>query len=176
MNCKITRNAAKVLRLELDKPENAELTLKVFVTHSHGDHAHYGMDLAKPTEQDEVVTTDKDIDVILTKDDSFLDGVKIDDNQLALDAFREVGPGNHFFGSQHTLANYETAFWDSEIADNENYEKWEAAGSQDAAVRANRRWKKVLADYVEPPLDQGIDDELKDFIGRKKAGMQDSWY
>ncbi len=107
---------------------------------------------------------------------TYLDGVKIDDNQLALDAFREVGPGNHFFGSQHTLANYETAFWDSEIADNENYEKWEAAGSQDAAVRANRRWKKVLADYVEPPLDQGIDDELKDFIGRKKAGMQDSWY
>ncbi len=107
---------------------------------------------------------------------TYLDGVKIDDNQLALDAFREVGPGNHFFGSQHTLANYETAFWDSEIADNENYEKWEAAGSQDAAVRANRRWKKVLADYVEPPLDQGIDDELKDFIGRQKAGMQDSWY
>jgi trimethylamine--corrinoid protein Co-methyltransferase len=107
---------------------------------------------------------------------TYLDGVKIDDNQLALDAFREVGPGSHFFGSQHTLANYETAFWDSEIADNENYEKWEAAGSEDAAIRANRRWKKALADYVAPPLDQGIDDELKDFIGRKKAGMQDSWY
>lgn len=107
---------------------------------------------------------------------TYLDGVKIDDNQLALDAFREVGPGSHFFGSQHTLANYETAFWDSEIADNENYEKWEAAGSTDAAARANRRWKKALADYVEPPLDQGIDDALKDFIGRKKAEMQDSWY
>jgi trimethylamine--corrinoid protein Co-methyltransferase len=107
---------------------------------------------------------------------TYLDGVKIDDNQLALDAFREVGPGSHFFGSQHTLANYETAFWDSETADNENYEKWEAAGSTDAATRANRRWKKVLADYVAPPLDQGIDDELKEFISRKKAGMQDSWY
>ena len=107
---------------------------------------------------------------------TYLDGVKIDDNQLALDAFREVGPGSHFFGSQHTLANYETAFWDSEIADNENYEKWEAAGSKDAAYHANRRWKKVLADYVEPPLDPAIDEALKDFIGRKKAGMQDSWY
>ena len=44
---------------------------------------------------------------------TYLDGVKIDDNQLALDAFREVGPGSHFFGCAHTMANYETAFWDS---------------------------------------------------------------
>ncbi len=97
MNCKITRNAAKVLRLELDKPENAELTLKVFVTHSHGDHAHYGMDLAKPTEQDEVVTTDKDIDVILAKDDSFLDGVKIDYLYFPQEGFVITNPskGNH---------------------------------------------------------------------------------
>jgi trimethylamine--corrinoid protein Co-methyltransferase len=107
---------------------------------------------------------------------TYLDGVKIDDNQLALDAFREVGPGSHFFGSAHTLANYETAFWDSEIADNEPYEKWEAAGSEDAAIRANRRWKKALADYQAPPLDPDIDEALQDFMGRKKLEMADAWY
>jgi len=107
---------------------------------------------------------------------TYLDGVKVDDNQLALDAFREVGPGSHFFGSQHTLANYETAFWDSEIADNEPFEKWEAAGSDDAAIRANRRWKRALAEYQAPPLDEAIDEALQDFIARKKASMQDAWY
>jgi trimethylamine--corrinoid protein Co-methyltransferase len=107
---------------------------------------------------------------------TYLDGVKIDDNQLALDAFREVGPGSHFFGSQHTLANYETAFWDSELADNEPFEKWEAAGSVDAATRANRQWKKMLAEYEAPPLDQAIDEELKDFMARTKASMDDAWY
>jgi len=106
----------------------------------------------------------------------YLDGVKIDDNELAFDAFREVGPGNHFFGSRHTLANYETAFWDSETADNDPFEKWEAAGSHDAATRANQRWKKVLADYEAPPLDQAVDDALLDFIARKKGEMQDAWY
>jgi trimethylamine--corrinoid protein Co-methyltransferase len=35
---------------------------------------------------------------------TYLAGVKIDDNQLALDAFREVGPGSHFFGCDHTMA------------------------------------------------------------------------
>ena len=107
---------------------------------------------------------------------TYLDGVKIDDNQLALDAFREVGPGSHFFGCAHTMANYETAFWDSAIADNEPYEKWEAAGSVDAAARANRRWKTMLAEYEAPPLDPGIDEALQDFMTRKKASMEDAWY
>jgi trimethylamine--corrinoid protein Co-methyltransferase len=107
---------------------------------------------------------------------SYLDGVKIDDNQLALDAFREVGPGSHFFGCAHTMANYETAFWDSELADNEPFEKWELAGSVDAATRANRKWKKVLAEYQAPPLDRGIDDGLKEFVAAKKASMEDAWY
>ena len=107
---------------------------------------------------------------------SYLDGVKIDDNELALDAFREVGPGNHFFGCSHTMANYETAFWDSETADNEPFEKWQAAGSADAAARANRRWKQMLADYQAPPLDEGIDEALQDFMARRKAGVEDAWY
>jgi trimethylamine--corrinoid protein Co-methyltransferase len=107
---------------------------------------------------------------------TYLDGVKVDDNELALDAFREVGPGGHFFGCQHTLRNYETAFWDSAVADNEPFEKWEAAGSVDAASRANKRWKKILAEYEPPPIDPGIDEALKDFMERKKRSMEDAWY
>ena len=107
---------------------------------------------------------------------SYLDGVTIDDNALAVDAFAEVGPGNHFFGCAHTLANYEAAFWDSETADNEPFEKWEAAGGDDAATRANRLWKQRLREYDAPPLDEGIDAALRDFIERKKANMPDAWY
>jgi trimethylamine--corrinoid protein Co-methyltransferase len=107
---------------------------------------------------------------------TYLKGVQVDDNQLALDAFREVGPGSHFFGCAHTMANYETAFWDSDMADNEPFEKWEAAGSVDAATRANRRWKKMLAEYAQPDLDEGIDAALQDFMARKKGAMDDAWY
>lgn len=107
---------------------------------------------------------------------TYLDGVKVDDNQLALDAFREVGPGHHFFGCAHTMANYETAFWDSAIADNESFEKWEAAGATDAAARANKRWKQALAEYEAPPLDEATDEALQDFIARRKAAMEDAWY
>lgn len=97
MKCKITRNAAKVLRSELDKPENAGKKLRVFVTHSHGDHAHYGLDMSEPTDQDEIVSTDKDIDVLLAKGEEFLDGVKIDYLYFPQEGFVITNPskGNH---------------------------------------------------------------------------------
>ena len=50
-------------------------------------------------------------------------GVTVDDNPLAVEAFAEVRRGDHFFGCSHTMANYETAFWDSALADNEPFEK-----------------------------------------------------
>ncbi len=106
----------------------------------------------------------------------YLAGVVIDDDQLAVDAFSEVGPGNHFFGCAHTMRHYETAFWDSDLSDNEPFEKWEAAGSSDAATRANAQWKQRLAQFEAPHLDDGIRDGLHDFIGRKKSGIADAWY
>ncbi len=107
---------------------------------------------------------------------TYLDGIVVDDNSLAMDAFTEVGPGNHFFGCAHTMANYETAFFDSSLADNEPFEKWEANGSADAATRANKAWKKSLADYEAPILDEGIDEALLDYMARKKMELADAWY
>ncbi len=107
---------------------------------------------------------------------SYLKGVTVDDNSLAMSAFQEVGPGSHFFGSQHTLQNYETAFWDSNLSDNEPYEKWEAAGSHDAAFNANKRWKRMLDEYVAPDLDVAKDEELQEFMAKTKGAMQDAWY
>jgi trimethylamine--corrinoid protein Co-methyltransferase len=107
---------------------------------------------------------------------SYLDGIQMGDDELAVDAFAEVGPGNHFFGCAHTLRHYETAFWDSSLSDNEPYEKWEAAGSEDAAQRANRAWKRALAEAEDPPLDIALREGLEDFVAKRKATMPDMWY
>ena len=107
---------------------------------------------------------------------AYLDGVKMGDDELAVEAFAEVGPGNHFFGAQHTLRHYETAFWDSDLSDNEPFEKWEMAGSLDAATRANRLWKKRLAEYEAPAMDVAVRQALEDFVAKKKAEAVDAWY
>ncbi|MCI3923905.1 iron-sulfur cluster assembly accessory protein [Paenibacillus sp. TRM 82003] len=97
MQCKITRNAAKVLLKEMETEESKDMKLRVYITHSHGDHAHYGLALDEPTDEDVVVSTDKGIDVLLKKDEPLLDGVKIDYLYVPEEGFVITNPskGNH---------------------------------------------------------------------------------
>jgi trimethylamine--corrinoid protein Co-methyltransferase len=101
-------------------------------------------------------------------------GVDMSENGQALDAIRQNGPGQHFLGTAHTLANFETAFYRSETADNNSFEQWQEDGSLDAAQRANAIWKRTLAEYEAPPIDPAVDEALLDFIARRKASMPDS--
>ena len=104
----------------------------------------------------------------------FAEGPDLSDEALALEAVREVGPGGHYLGCAHTQRNFKTAFYTSNIADNNSFEQWEAEGARDANQRAAERARKLLAQYEAPPLDPGIDEALKDFIARKKAGLPDN--
>jgi trimethylamine---corrinoid protein Co-methyltransferase len=104
----------------------------------------------------------------------FVKGMDLSPNGQALDAIVENGPGQHFLGTAHTLANFETAFYRSQIADNNSFEQWELEGSLDAAMRANAIWKRMLAEYEVPPIDEARDEELREWIERKKASFPDS--
>ncbi|RDW20030.1 heme biosynthesis protein HemY [Oceanobacillus arenosus] len=77
MNCKINRNAAKELNKMLATEEAEGKMIRVYIEHMHGDHAHYGIKLDTPTEFDEIVKTDKDVDVLLDSREDYLDGVWI---------------------------------------------------------------------------------------------------
>ena len=103
-------------------------------------------------------------------------GMALDENALAFDAFEEVGPGKHFLGSAHTMRNYETAFFDAELSDSNSFEQWSEEGSLDAIARANRKWKRMLADYEAPPIDSAADEALREFIARKCAAVPDAWH
>ena len=103
----------------------------------------------------------------------FARGVDMSANGQALETIVDNGPGQHFLGTDHTLANFETAFYRSPVADNASFEQWEEEGSLDAAKRANTIWKRQLAEYEPPPIDAAIDEELLDYVGRRKAAMPD---
>jgi trimethylamine---corrinoid protein Co-methyltransferase len=105
---------------------------------------------------------------------AFARGVDLSPNGQAIDAIIENGPGQHFLGTAHTLANFETAFYRSSVADNNSFEQWEIEGSKDAAERANVIWKKMLADYEAPAIDEAKDGELRDWIEQQKASFPDS--
>ncbi len=106
----------------------------------------------------------------------FAQGVDLSENAQALGAIREVGPGAHFLGCEHTQDNFKTAFYRSNIADNNSFEQWQSEGSQDAVMRANTLWKQMLNDYVAPELDSAIDEALLEFIEKRKNAFADANY
>ncbi len=99
----------------------------------------------------------------------FMRPLEVNDDTLAVDAIKEVGPGGHFFGSAHTLARYENAFYAPLVSDWRNYETWRLAGGVEAAQHANAIWKQLLAEYTPPPIDPGIDEALKAYVAKRKS-------
>ncbi len=106
---------------------------------------------------------------------TFAKGLDLSDNGQAMDAFREQEPGVHFLGAAHTLANFEHAFYRSDIADNSSFEQWSEEGSLDAAQRANAIWKSRLASYEPPAIDPAVDEELREFVTKRKSELPDEF-
>jgi trimethylamine---corrinoid protein Co-methyltransferase len=99
-------------------------------------------------------------------------GIKLDEEQFAWDAYAEVEPGGHFLGAQHTMRNYETAFYQHKIFTMDNYEKWEQEGSHDSYIRANARWKQMLANYEAPLLDEGKREALEEYVAKRRREIR----
>jgi trimethylamine--corrinoid protein Co-methyltransferase len=94
--------------------------------------------------------------------------IAVNDEELALDAIDEVPPGGHHFGTAHTLERYESAFYAPMLSSRQNFESWQEQGSPDAAQRANRIWKQLLADYEQPPSDPATVEALNAYVERRK--------
>lgn len=95
--------------------------------------------------------------------------VVVSEDELALDAITEVGPGGHFFGVGHTLERFEQAFYQPIVFSRTNFEQWTEEGSQAAEERATAIWENTLATFEPPPVDDHILDAMNDFVARRTA-------
>jgi trimethylamine---corrinoid protein Co-methyltransferase len=94
--------------------------------------------------------------------------IEVNADQLALEAIAGVEPGGHHFGTAHTLAHYEHAFYAPMVSTRQNFESWQESGSLDTARRANAVWKRMLAEYQRPPMDPAVEEALADYVARRK--------
>ena len=69
------------------------------------------------------------------------EGIDMSENGLAMEALRYVGSGqaSHYLGTDHTQANFKTAFWRTELLDYKPFEAWELDGSRDTTALASAR-------------------------------------
>ena len=100
-----------------------------------------------------------------------LEPIKIDLEETGLEAMREVGPGGHFFGCEHTMQRYKTAFYEPFISDWQNSENWVLAGSKDATVRATELWPKILEEFTPPSIDPAVDEALQSYMANRKQAL-----
>ena len=95
-------------------------------------------------------------------------GINWDDFDEAIAAVSDIGPGGHYLGHPHTLANFQRAFFMPKLFDNNSVEQWIADGSQDVTARALGHARQLLDAYEEPKLDQAVDEALLDYIARRE--------
>ncbi len=103
------------------------------------------------------------------------EGISVDSEAQAMGALREVGPGGHFLGCEHTQAHFKDAFWRSELLDYKPFETWDEEGARDTQTLAAEKVRRTLSDYQKPALDPGTEQALNEYVARKKAEEPDSF-
>ncbi len=101
----------------------------------------------------------------------FLNGMTVDEESLAQEAIAQIGLAGHHFGTAHTQARYETAFYEPLLTDRQGFEPWLNSGGEDVLQRANRCYKQLLQAYEKPPIDEAIVDALDAFVERRRQEL-----
>ncbi|BAV50692.1 Trimethylamine methyltransferase [Mesorhizobium loti] len=98
----------------------------------------------------------------------FLRPLPFQEDDLGFEAIKSVPAGGHFFGAEHTMSRYTTAFYQPMLSNWQNHGAWEEAGSKDALERATELWQQALHDYEEPVMDPAIREELDAYVARRR--------
>ena len=93
---------------------------------------------------------------------------KVNTEELALDTIGAVPPGGHFFGTEHTMQRYESAFYQPLLSDWQNNESWVEAGAKDATQRATDLWQQAIHSFEPPPIDPGRLEAIDEYVEKRK--------
>jgi trimethylamine--corrinoid protein Co-methyltransferase len=106
---------------------------------------------------------------------SLASSVDMSENGQGMGAIREVAPGGHYLGCEHTQSNFKDAFWRTEVLDYKPFETWLEDGAKDTMTLAAERVKFQLSNYQKPSIDIAIEEALNAYVAEKKSAVPDSF-
>lgn len=99
----------------------------------------------------------------------FRRGIVVDPETLAFDVIARVGSGGNYLMENHTLERYRSEFWLPKVFSRTGIEKWQQEGRPDVKQRALSRWKKLVADHQDPPLEGSVTRQLQKYVESRTA-------
>jgi trimethylamine---corrinoid protein Co-methyltransferase len=100
-------------------------------------------------------------------------GLDVGAEELALETIREEGPGAIFFAAPHTLEHYKAWVFMSPLFRSQAYPTWQKQGATETPEAATKEWKRLLESWEDPGLDDGIDQELQEFMAARKLELDE---
>ena len=92
-------------------------------------------------------------------------GILVDEETLAFDVMKKVGPGGHFLGEQHTLRHFREHH-QSKLIDRRNYDTWTQAGAKSMNDRMQEKVHWILKHHEPEPLPEDVLAELDRMLER----------
>lgn len=87
-------------------------------------------------------------------------GIEVNDDTLAIDVIKEVGPGGNYLDHPHTCENFRKLCWFPKLTVRDRWETWKAGGGKDMRQRANAMARKILQSHQPTYIDEKTKAEL----------------
>jgi trimethylamine--corrinoid protein Co-methyltransferase len=88
----------------------------------------------------------------------------VDEDTLALETMKVVGPGGSFLSQDHTFQHFRQALWMPGLLERRNWDLWEKDGAMDIFKVAERKILKILAADPEPLLSVETQDQIDEVV------------
>ena len=93
------------------------------------------------------------------------DGIVVDDETLALDVIKKVGPNGTYLAEKHTRQHMKE-IWRPTVWDRTPYDTWLREGKKGALEKATEIADDILANYQPEPLPEDVVKELRAIVAR----------
>jgi len=93
-------------------------------------------------------------------------GIPVDEEQIALEVVREVGPDGHFLDHGHTFDHFADTQWRPKLFNRKGFEEWDAAGRKSLLDMARERLVQILAESEPEPLSESVAEKIRQEVAR----------
>jgi trimethylamine--corrinoid protein Co-methyltransferase len=88
----------------------------------------------------------------------------VDEDSLALEVMKAVGPGGTFLSQDHTFDNFRRELWTPELLERRNWDLWETDGSLDIFKVAEKKALEMLAEKSAALLSTEVENQIDEVV------------